>query len=74
VVSNEPGLYFVGRLFLYAFSSTMIHGVARDAERIVKTLAARLEARSHSDRGPRPRQSGREREEKTLPLARGANA
>ena len=28
VVTGEPGLYFVGRLFLYAASSVMIHGSA----------------------------------------------
>ena len=42
VVREESGLYFLGRAFLYAMSSTMIHGVARDAERITKTIAARL--------------------------------
>ena len=42
VVPGEPGLYFVGLHFLYAFSSTMIHGVARDAERIAGTIATRL--------------------------------
>jgi putative flavoprotein involved in K+ transport len=41
VVAKEPGLYFVGLHFLYAFSSTMIHGVARDAEYIVDTIASR---------------------------------
>jgi putative flavoprotein involved in K+ transport len=41
VVAQEPGLYFVGLHFLYSFSSTMIHGVARDAEYIVNTLASR---------------------------------
>jgi putative flavoprotein involved in K+ transport len=41
VVASEPGLYFVGLQFLYAFSSTMIHGVGRDAERIAATIAAR---------------------------------
>jgi putative flavoprotein involved in K+ transport len=37
-VASEPGLYFVGLHFLYSFSSTMIHGVGRDAARIVETL------------------------------------
>src|SRR6478735_5674340 len=32
VVVNEPGLYFLGLHFLYAFSSAMIHGVGRDAK------------------------------------------
>ena len=40
-MTNEPGLYFVGRHFLYAMSSTMIHGVGRDAEHIVDVIAAR---------------------------------
>ena len=42
IVAGEPGLYFVGLHFLYALSSTMIHGVARDAERIADTIAERL--------------------------------
>jgi hypothetical protein len=27
IVEDEPGLFFVGLHFLYAFSSDMIHGV-----------------------------------------------
>jgi putative flavoprotein involved in K+ transport len=42
IVRKEPGLYFVGLHFLYALSSTMIHGVSRDAEYVVKTIAKRL--------------------------------
>jgi putative flavoprotein involved in K+ transport len=41
VVATEPGLYFVGLHFLYAFSSEMIHGVGRDAARIAGVVAAR---------------------------------
>jgi len=41
VVRAAPGLYFVGLHFLYAMSSAMIHGVGRDARRIVETIAAR---------------------------------
>ena len=41
VVSQEPGLYFVGLHFLYALSSTMIHGVERDAKRVAETIAVR---------------------------------
>jgi len=41
VVTSQPGLYFVGLHFLYAFSSTMIHGVGRDADRIAAAIAAR---------------------------------
>jgi putative flavoprotein involved in K+ transport len=46
VVTGEPGLYFVGLLFLYAFSSTMIHGVGRDADRIAGVIEARARAYS----------------------------
>jgi putative flavoprotein involved in K+ transport len=41
VVRNEPGLYFVGLNFLYAFSSTMIHGVGRDADHVAGVIAQR---------------------------------
>jgi putative flavoprotein involved in K+ transport len=41
IATDEPGLYFVGLHFLYAMSSTMIHGVGRDAEHVVHTIAAR---------------------------------
>jgi putative flavoprotein involved in K+ transport len=44
VVPGEPGLYFVGLTFLYSASSTMIHGVARDAERIADAITARIAA------------------------------
>jgi putative flavoprotein involved in K+ transport len=39
VVAGEPGLYFVGLNFLYALSSTMIHGVGRDARRVARAIA-----------------------------------
>jgi len=41
VVANQPGLYFVGLNFLFSMSSSMIHGVGRDAARITSHLAAR---------------------------------
>ena len=41
LVPSEPGLYFVGLHFLYAFSSTMIHGVGRDASRVVDAIVRR---------------------------------
>jgi putative flavoprotein involved in K+ transport len=34
-VPEQPGLYFVGLPFQYAMSSGMIHGVGRDAQRVV---------------------------------------
>lgn len=40
VVAEQPGLYFVGLNFLYSMSSSMIHGVGRDAARITTHLAA----------------------------------
>jgi putative flavoprotein involved in K+ transport len=42
VVPGEPGLYFVGPHFMYAASSTMIHGVGRDAQRVAEEIAARV--------------------------------
>jgi putative flavoprotein involved in K+ transport len=39
-VPSQPGLYFVGLHFQYAMSSSMVHGVSRDAERVVKAIAA----------------------------------
>ena len=44
VALGEPGLYFVGLHFLYAFSSTMVHGVGRDAEHVAGKITARTRA------------------------------
>jgi putative flavoprotein involved in K+ transport len=41
VVVGEPGLYFVGLFFLYAFTSSLIGGVGRDADHIAKHIASR---------------------------------
>ena len=46
VVQGEPGLYFVGLRFLYAASSTMIHGVGRDADHVAGVIAARAPLRA----------------------------
>ncbi len=46
VVQDAPGLYFVGLHFLFALSSTMVHGVGRDAARIAGKVAARAAERS----------------------------
>jgi putative flavoprotein involved in K+ transport len=43
-VAGAPGLFFVGLAFLYAASSSQIHGVERDAGRIVEAIAARSRA------------------------------
>jgi putative flavoprotein involved in K+ transport len=39
VVESEPGLYFVGLVFLYALVSSLIGGVGTDAEYIAKHIA-----------------------------------
>ena len=54
IVPGEPGLYFVGLHFLYAMSSTMIHGVGRDARRVVRAIARRLRAEPSAGRERRP--------------------
>lgn len=41
VVADEPGLYFVGLLFLYAASSEILCGVGRDAKYVVEHLTSR---------------------------------
>jgi putative flavoprotein involved in K+ transport len=46
VAEGEPGLYFVGVHFLYAMSSSMIHGVGRDARFVVGAIARRLRTTS----------------------------
>ena len=46
VVRGETGLYFVGLHFLYAMSSTMIHGVGRDADYIAGVITARSPAKA----------------------------
>jgi putative flavoprotein involved in K+ transport len=40
-VQSVPGLYFVGMVFLHSFSSMLIFGTARDAERVVGHIASR---------------------------------
>jgi putative flavoprotein involved in K+ transport len=41
VAAAEPGLSFLGLHFLYAMSSSMIHGVGRDAAYLADRIAAR---------------------------------
>ena len=42
VVTDEPGLFFVGLQFQYAASSDVLPGVGRDAEYIADQIAARV--------------------------------
>ncbi|GAA0254030.1 flavin-containing monooxygenase [Haladaptatus pallidirubidus] len=41
IVADEPGVYFVGLLFLYAASSEILCGVGRDAKHVVEHIASR---------------------------------
>ena len=43
-VSSMPGVFFMGVLFQYAFTSMNIYGVGRDAEYVVDRVADRLAA------------------------------
>jgi len=45
VVDGEPGLYFVGRPFLFALTSSLIGGVGRDARYIVEQILRRETAK-----------------------------
>ena len=49
---GEPGLYFVGLAFLYAASSSMIHGVGRDAGFVARRIAETLGAGARSPGSP----------------------
>ena len=55
LVPSEPGISFVGQQFLYAMSSTMIHGVARDAERIANAIGVRMAPTTYRTDGARAR-------------------
>jgi putative flavoprotein involved in K+ transport len=55
LVPTQPGLYFVGLHFLNALSSSMIHGVGRDAERVARQIAQRATA---GDTAPRTTLAG----------------
>jgi putative flavoprotein involved in K+ transport len=48
VVGSQPGLFFVGLHFQYGFSSSMIHGVGRDAAFIAAQIASRRSAQRSS--------------------------
>jgi putative flavoprotein involved in K+ transport len=63
VALREPGLYFVGLSFLFAASSSMIHGVGRDAEYVAQTIQTR-QRRLRESEGAQPRE-----ERHTAPVA-----
>jgi putative flavoprotein involved in K+ transport len=39
IVGSQPGLYFVGLVFLHAMTSSLVGGVGRDAEHIAEQIA-----------------------------------
>ena len=53
VVSSEPGLYFVGLVFLSALASALVGGVGRDAERIAEAIVTPDRRRPGPPRRPR---------------------
>jgi putative flavoprotein involved in K+ transport len=55
VVASSPGLYFVGLIFLDSFSSMLILGAGRDAERVAKHIAANANGRRTVHRAGPPR-------------------
>jgi putative flavoprotein involved in K+ transport len=52
IVTNVPGMYFVGLHFLYAMSSATLIGVGRDAERIVEAVASRASTKARETDRP----------------------
>jgi putative flavoprotein involved in K+ transport len=46
IVARQPGLYFVGLMFLYAMSSAFLPGVGRDAKHVAKHIESRRAARA----------------------------
>jgi putative flavoprotein involved in K+ transport len=62
VVPGEPGLYFVGQHFMYSMSSTMIHGVERDARWVADTIAARVASADRATASTSPKRSSERRE------------
>ena len=53
VVRDQPGLYFVGLNFLFAMSSTMVHGVGRDAAYIADQIVTRNDRMTAAERRDR---------------------
>ena len=50
VADDQPGLYFLGLLFLHTMASEMIHGVGADAARLARHLDQRMRSLSVDDR------------------------
>jgi putative flavoprotein involved in K+ transport len=55
VVDSTPGLYFLGLLFQYSFTSMLVVGAGRDAAYVADRIATRASARlATPDREPTP--------------------
>ena len=54
VVESAPGLYFVGLLFLHSFTSMLIDGTGRDAERVARHIASQTASSRASARAATP--------------------
>jgi putative flavoprotein involved in K+ transport len=48
VVEDEPGLYFIGLIFLYALRSHVIFGAGKDAKLVTDALLRRRASLAHS--------------------------
>jgi putative flavoprotein involved in K+ transport len=53
-VASAPGLYFVGLLFLHSFTSMLVYGAGRDAERVVDHLVTQGASRASTAPTPAP--------------------
>jgi putative flavoprotein involved in K+ transport len=54
VVDSAPGLYFVGLLFLHSFTSMLIRGTGRDAERVARHIVGQGESGRATASAARP--------------------
>ena len=45
-MTDVPGLYYLGLLFQYSFTSMLVHGAGRDAAHVVDRTAARMAERA----------------------------
>ena len=53
VVTSAPGIYFVGLLFQYSFTSMLVVGAGRDARHVVNRLATQAKARPRTGESQR---------------------
>ena len=58
VAADAPGLYFLGLLFQYGFSSMLVVGAGRDAAYLVDRVVERRQAASPAATRPSPVSAG----------------